>query len=46
MNSMLGFDKLALNYLFYSGCPGVFCRAADNSTFTGIGSGAAFFCSN
>jgi hypothetical protein len=27
--------------LIDSGCPVVFCRAADNSTFTGIGSRAA-----
>jgi hypothetical protein len=45
MNSSLGFDKLALKYHFESGCSGVFCRAADTA-HTGIGSGAAFFCSN
>jgi hypothetical protein len=32
MNSMLGFDKLALKYKFLLGCPVVFYRAADNST--------------
>jgi hypothetical protein len=44
MNSILGFDKLALNYqLLTTGCPGVFCRAASNSTFSGICSRAAAF---
>jgi hypothetical protein len=39
-------DRLVLNCVFDSGCPVVFCRAADNSTFTGMGSRATFFYAN
>ncbi len=43
MNSMLGFDKLALNYSIDSGCPVVFCRAASTARLQALAAGQPFF---
>jgi hypothetical protein len=46
MNSMLGFDKLALNYSIDSGCPVVFCRAVEAARLQALAAGQPFFYSD
>jgi hypothetical protein len=43
MNSMLGFDTLALNYSIDSGCPVVFCRAVEAARLQALAAGQPFF---